>query len=528
MLMEQIDSSLGEFWDQIAQRLRNRLSTQDFCSWFSGAQLVELTPQAARIEVVNEFAVRWIQGRFAQALADCVADVAGIALEVELIAADAALVAAPAPSAPGELDAAAAVQAAPVAGVSRSDAMTEEQLRAELSVSDAPPSQSLLAHTARAAAAHVSPGGAPVLRRSDADTALIAGVQPLDDRYRFENFVIGPGNQMVHAAALAVAESPARSYNPLFVHGPTGLGKTHLLHAIGHYVRETRPEARVAYVTTEQFLNRFLAIVQAAKTEGGHSARDHFKSYFRDVDVLLMDDVQFLAGRSGFLQEELFHMFNALHANGRQIVLTSDCQPEQIPKLEDRLRSRFAWGLIADIETPDRDTRIAILRRKTMVDGLDVPSEVLELVAEHVTSNVRELEGVLTRVVADASLRSQPITLEAAERVVASIAPGHGEPVTIERIQQAVCDHYELSRDELLSDSRARAVTLPRQIGMYLSRQLVNAPSTQVALRFNRRDHSTILHAEKKIDELIRADHEVHDVVARLTHQLRGADRAHR
>ena len=520
--MVEVDSSLVEFWEQVTQRLRNRLSAQDFCSWFSGARILELGAQSVTVEVVNDFAVRWIDGKFSAALRESVAQVAGIELDVRVVAAGAA---APVVQQPLVAPEPAAVPLEPAArvDVSRADAMTEEELRAELSISAAPPSQSLVAVTAQAAASSLAGTMSVASTDTSVDGALIAGVQPLDERYRFENFVIGPGNQMVHAAALAVAESPARSYNPLFVHGPTGLGKTHLLHAIGHYVQETRPDARVAYVTMEQFLNRFLAIVQTAKTESGRSARDHFKSYFRDVDVLLMDDVQFLAGRSSWMQEELFHMFNALHASGRQIVLTSDCQPEQIPKLEDRLRSRFAWGLIADIETPDRDTRVAILRRKAMVDGLEIPSEVLDLVADHVTTNVRELEGVLTRVVADASLRSQPITLAGAERVLASIAPGYGEAVTIERIQQAVCEHYALTREELLSDTRARAISLPRQIGMYLSRQLVNAPSTQVAMRFNRRDHSTILHAEKRIDALIRADHEVHDVVDQLTRQLRGS-----
>jgi chromosomal replication initiator protein len=347
-------------------------------------------------------------------------------------------------------------------------------------------------------------------------------VQQLNDRYRFETFVIGPGNQMVHAAALSVAETPSQSYNPLFIHGSTGLGKTHLLHAIGHYVRETRPEARVAYVTTEQFLANFMQAIQASKTPGGRDARDRFKAYFRNVDVLLMDDVQFLAGRGTWVQEELFHIFNALHEGGRQIVLTSDVGPERIPQLEERLRSRFAWGLIADIETPDRETRIAILRKKAQVHGLDVPREVFEQIAERIDTSVRELEGALTRVVAAASFSHEPITVELAARVLESFSPAQCEPVSIDRIQNVICEHFAIEREDLLSMRRTDAVNTPRQIAMYLSRTLLGTPAKQVALKFNRKDHTTVLHAENKVDKLIREDQDVHDLVAQLTHAVRG------
>jgi chromosomal replication initiator protein len=328
---------------------------------------------------------------------------------------------------------------------------------------------------------------------------------------------------MVHAAALSVAETPAQSYNPLFVHGPTGLGKTHLLHAIGHYVLETRPDARVAYVTTEQFLNRFMGAIQASKTPEGRDARERFKAYFREVDVLLMDDVQFLAGKGTWVQEELFHIFNTLHQTGKQIVLTSDCKPDLIPKLEERLRSRFAWGLIADIESPDRETRIAILRKKAQVDQLVVPVEVFADIAERITTNVRELEGALTRVVAEAGLSGRDITSELAARVLDSYSPGANEPVTIERIQAIVCDHFTLEREELLSPRRTATLALPRAIAMYLSRVLTPTSSAQVALRFNRKDHSTVLHAEHKIDKLIRSDQETHDLIAQLTAAVRGS-----
>jgi chromosomal replication initiator protein len=412
--------------------------------------------------------------------------------------------------------------------------MTDAQLRAELAAGNLLPSMTLdgpldgsggmstepVPFGSTDAAATAAVAGPRVVHDAE-----IAGVQRLNDRYRFDTFVIGPGNQMVHAAALSVAESPAQSYNPLFVHGTTGLGKTHLLHAIGNYVRDTRPDARIAYITTEQFLARFMHAIQQSKSGGaGRDLRDRFKAYFRGVDVLLMDDVQFLAGKGSWLQEELFHIFNDLHQGGRQIVLTSDCKPERIPKLEDRLRSRFAWGLIADIDTPDRETRVAILRKKAQVDSYaGIPPEVLEAIADRITTNVRELEGALTRVVAAASLSSRPVTLELATKVLESYAPHQAEAVTIDRIQDVVCEHFALDRDELLSERRNATLTLPRQIAMYLSRTLVGAPSTQVARRFNRKDHSTVLYAEKQVDEKMRRDQEVHDLVVRITAQVRGA-----
>jgi chromosomal replication initiator protein len=546
-----VDDSVRGFWSQVADALRDRISSQDWCSWFAGAQAIELGAERIVVEVVNDFAARWVDERFRGVLQDTVAQVAGVPLEVVIVARAAAPVEALSRDEGPHEDLARAARAhvssdpiereAPVASfagddvvsVPRSggDVMTSAQLRAELAAGDLLPSMTLDAGAPTDSVQHAAPSfaspshgdvsvvGAPRVM-VDAD---LAGVQQLNDKYRFETFVIGPGNQMVHAAALSVAESPAQSYNPLFVHGGTGLGKTHLLHAIGNYVRDTRPDARIAYITTEQFLARFLHAIQQSKLGGaGRDTRDRFKAYFRGVDVLLMDDVQFLAGKGSWMQEELFHIFNDLHQGGRQIVLTSDCKPDRIPKLEDRLRSRFAWGLIADIDTPDRETRVAILRKKAQSDQFaELPAEVLEAIAERITTNVRELEGALTRVVAAASLSNRPVTLELATSVLESYAPEQSTAVTIERIQDVVCEHFALDRDELLSPRRTASLTLPRQIGMYLSRTLVGAPSTQVARRFNRKDHSTVLHAERQVDEKMRKDREVHDLVVHLTQQVR-------
>lgn len=551
-----VDDSVRGFWDQVADGLRDRISTQDWCSWFAGAGAVELGAERIVVEVVNDFAARWVDERFRGVLEATVAEVAGVPLEVCIVARGAAAEA-DRPHADLARAARARVEqgaerapAAPVESAARpiieplhqpaagrvGDVMTAAQLRAELAAGDLLPNVTLDGPgrggaTAAAAAPHAAAAAGPSGARHAAyapralQDSELAGVQQLNDRYRFDTFVIGPSNQMVHAAALSVAESPAQSYNPLFVHGSTGLGKTHLLHAIGNYVRHTRPDARVAYVTTEQFLARFMHAIQQSKSgAAGRDLRDRFKAYFRGVDVLLMDDVQFLAGKGSWLQEELFHIFNDLHQGGRQIVLTSDCKPERIPKLEDRLRSRFAWGLIADIDTPDRETRVAILRKKARVDSFPaLPDEVLDAIADRITSNVRELEGALTRVVAAASLSNRPVTIELAASVLETYASHAGEAVTIDRIQDVVCEHFALDRDELLSERRSRELTLPRHIGMYLSRTLLGAPSTHVARRFNRKDHSTVLNAEKQVDRRMREDREVHDLVVRLTAQVRGS-----
>jgi chromosomal replication initiator protein len=541
-----VDDSVRGFWTQVAEALRDRISAQDWCSWFAGAAATELGPERIVVELVNDFAVRWVDERFREVLQDTVAQVAGVPLQVVLVARTAQAPVDEVATSPSgaerpheELARAARerasepiVEHAAAAPRAVGSVMTAEQLRAELAASELLPTTTLGGPGASglAAPSSASGGAAPSsagVRPARSIDPELTGVQRLNDRYRFETFVIGPGNQMVHAAAMSVAESPAQSYNPLFVHGSTGLGKTHLLHSIGNFVRDTRPDAVIAYITTEQFLARFMHAIQQSKTGGaGRDMRDRFKAYYRGVDVLLLDDVQFLAGKGSWLQEELFHIFNDLHQGGRQIVLTSDCKPELIPQLEDRLRSRFAWGLIADIDMPDRDTRVAILRKKAHLDSYaDIPVEVLEAIAERITSNVRELEGALTRVVAAASLSNRPVTLELAAGVLESYAPERATAPTIDRIQEVVCEHFALDRDDLLSERRGATLTLPRQIGMYLSRTLVGAPSTQVARRFNRKDHSTVLYAERQVDEKMRKDQEVHDLVVRLTEQVRGSAR---
>ncbi len=338
-------------------------------------------------------------------------------------------------------------------------------------------------------------------------------VAGLDARYTFENFVTGASNRFAHAAALAVAESPARSYNPLFVHGGAGLGKTHLLHAIAHYAHQTSPHTVVRYVSTESFLNEF---VEAIRTSNPGS----FKRRFREPDVLLVDDIQFMAGKEG-LQEEFFHTFNSLHGAGRQIVLSSDRPPKAIATLEERLRSRFEWGLTTDIQPPDLETRLAILRRKAETDGSGAPDDVLEFIATHVTSNIRELEGALTRVTAYASLNSEPLHLQTAQSVLGDVVDIDQRPITVSGIIGATSQYYGFSIEELCSKQRHRALVTARQVSMYLCRELTDLSYPQIGREFGGRDHTTVMHAVDKITKLMGERREIYEQVSSLIAELR-------
>ncbi len=522
------------FWEQVHDVLRRNLRPADLHSWFADAHVVGLDPTSVTISFPNGFAVGWVRSHFLAELSDAVHQAAGAPLEVELVAHEGAGVdpaaadrhpadgiEPPVAPASGQPPAAARAPATPTHG--GADVPPREPAPAPGAWGDEISEAELLAELDAPAAPATTPAsaGRPSGRGRQASHDDAFGLR-LNPGYRFDTFVIGETNQLAHAAALNVAESPGQSYNPLYIYGPTGLGKTHLLHAIGHYALATRPGVRVAYVTSEQFVVRFIQMI-------GHSdrstARRRFKEFFRGIDVLLVDDVQFLADKGPSLQEEFFHTFNALTESGGQVVLTSDCEPVGLSRIEERLRSRFAWGLITDIAQPDRETRIAILHKKALLEGVHVDPDVLAMIGERVTTNVRELEGALTRVIAAASLRGRPITPELAGRILDSFAAQSSEPareLTIEDIQRAVCEKFGLSHEELVGRSRARTVARPRQIAMYLSRTLLGAPSTQIGQRFGGKDHSTVLHAHGRVETLMREDQEVLDMVEDLTSSLRG------
>lgn len=321
----------------------------------------------------------------------------------------------------------------------------------------------------------------------------------LSQKYTFKNFVVGASNQFAHAAALAVATQPGMHYNPLFIYGGVGLGKTHLVNAIGHQVLDRNPEARVLYLSTESFMNELIAALRRDRMT-------EFKNRFRRIDVLILDDVQFLAGRER-TQEEFFHTFNSLYEGHRQIVLTSDKFPKEIPDLEERLRNRFEWGLIADIQTPDVETRVAILEKKAELERIELPHDVALFLATNIDSNVRELEGSLTRLGAFASLNKSPITIDFATRVLRNVLPSrNNRELTIEIIQNAVCDFFHIRMNDIRSKKRMRTIVLPRQLAMYLCRRHTRASFPIIGDRFGGRDHSTVIHAVQIIEQRMRND----------------------
>jgi chromosomal replication initiator protein len=337
----------------------------------------------------------------------------------------------------------------------------------------------------------------------------------VSQKYTFDSFVIGSSNRFAHAAALAVAESPAQAYNPLFIYGGTGLGKTHLLQAVGQYVGEHSKKLSVRYITSEMFMNDFINSLRDKRIEG-------FKQRYRTYDLLLIDDIQFLEHKER-IQEEFFHTFNSLYEAGRQIVISSDRPPREISTLEERLRSRFEWGLITDIQPPDLETRIAILRKKVKTDGIHVPDpQVLTFIAGRVSTNIRELEGALTRVVAFSSLTARPMTVELAQDVLKDVFPqGEAPEVSIERIQTAVSERFGLSMEELCGDRRSQNIVYPRQVAMYLSRELTDASLPKIGREFGGRDHTTVIHATSKIARMIREDRSVYNLVQELTARIK-------
>ena len=328
----------------------------------------------------------------------------------------------------------------------------------------------------------------------------------LNPKYTFESFVVGNANRFAHAAALAVAESPGEAYNPLFIYGGVGLGKTHLMQAIGHFIHQTDPKKKILYMTSESFTNELISAIQMKKTY-------EFRDRIRKVDVLMVDDIQFIAGRES-TQQEFFNTFNELHNENKQIILTSDKPPKDIPRLEERLSSRFEWGLVADIQRPDVDTRVAILREKTIQEGIEVPDEVLQLIAGKIDSNIRELEGCLTRLVAYSNLVKEPIMLDLCERALKEVFDSRRhKQITAELTMQTVSDYYGLTLDDMTGPTRKREITVPRQIAMYLTREMTGMSLPQIGNVFGGRDHTTVLHSCKTVEANMKANTDIRAVV---------------
>ncbi|NLY43444.1 MAG: chromosomal replication initiator protein DnaA [Clostridiaceae bacterium] len=337
----------------------------------------------------------------------------------------------------------------------------------------------------------------------------------LNPKYTFDTFVVGNSNRFAHAASLAVAESPAKAYNPLFLYGGVGLGKTHLMHAIGHYILTQTPSLKVVYVSSEKFTNELINSIKDDRNK-------EFRDKYRNVDVLLVDDIQFIAGKER-TQEEFFHTFNALHEASKQIILTSDRPPKEIHTLEERLRSRFEWGLISDIQPPDFETRIAILKKKAQLEKLTIPDDILIYIASRIKSNIRELEGALNRIIAFSALVEQEITLELANEALKDfLSLNNRKPITPNMVQEVVAKYFNIKMDDFKSSKRTKNIAFPRQIAMYLTRELTELSLPKIGMAFGGRDHTTVLHAINKVEEEIKNDSEVKRIIDELSKSIKG------
>ncbi|ANH37715.1 Chromosomal replication initiator protein DnaA [Nocardioides dokdonensis FR1436] len=481
--MEDISSELANAWASVLEDLQPNQR-----AWLRASEPVTLHGNTAIVAVANDFTRNQLEGRLRGQLEDALTVRFGreirIAVTVNPDLEDTATDEQPSP---------AEVEESPYVDITtRRDELPDPPRADRLSpnpppVPDPRPSQA----------------GAP--------SALEARLNP---KYTFETFVIGSSNRFPHAAAVAVAEAPGKAYNPLLVYGESGLGKTHLLHAIGHYVRSLYNGAKVRYVSSEEFTNEFINAIRDDR-------QDRFKRRYRDVDVLLIDDIQFLEGKTQ-TQEEFFHTFNTLHNANKQIVLTSDRPPKRLEALEDRLRNRFEWGLITDVQPPDLETRIAILRKKAAMDRLTAPPDVLEFIASKIQTNIRELEGALIRVTAFANLNRQEVDMTLAEIVLKDLIPEGGEPeITAGLIIAQTAAYFGLAIDELTGPSRGRHLVMARQIAMYLCRELTALSLPKIGAQFGNRDHTTVMYADRKINQLLAERRAVFNQVSELTNRVK-------
>ncbi|HLU20974.1 chromosomal replication initiator protein DnaA [Lederbergia graminis] len=443
--------NIADLWERVLSKVEKKVSKPSFDTWLKNTKAHALKKDTMIITAPNEFARDWLEGQYTQLISGLLYEIIGEQLDVKFIV-------------PPE---------------------QEEEL------TDLPP-----------------------VKKAEKDTHGESYQSILNPKYTFDTFVIGAGNRFAHAASLAVAEAPANAYNPLFIYGGVGMGKTHLMHAIGHYVLEHNPTAKVVYLSSEKFTNEFINSIRDNKAVD-------FRNKYRNVDILLIDDIQFLAGKES-TQEEFFHTFNTLHEESKQIVIASDRPPKEIPTLEDRLRSRFEWGLITDITPPDLETRIAILRKKAKADGLDIPNEVMLYIANQIDTNIRELEGALIRVVAYSSLINKDINADLAAEALKSIIPSSKpKVVTILDIQKAVGAEFNVKLEDFKAKKRTKSIAFPRQIAMYLSREMTDFSLPKIGEEFGGRDHTTVIHAHEKISNLIETDSELQSKIDEIRNSLK-------
>jgi chromosomal replication initiator protein len=435
----------GTVWDEVLGRIETKVNRHSYYSWFRQTSLASDDGGRLVVRVADPMAVDWLQKHYSGIIDEALVEVGrpGVTLE----------------------------------------------FRPE-STDLPPPRESLFESPADRPALDV-----PSDEGDPAEAVDLAGLSP---RYSFETFIVGASNQFAHAACRAVAEAPSRSYNPLFLYGGVGLGKTHLMHAIGHYVLTQSPSLKLTYISAERFMNEVVNAIRYDRIM-------EFRERYRGVDVLLVDDIQFIVGKER-TQTEFFHTFNALHDAQRQIVLSSDCPPHQITQLEERLRSRFEWGLIADIQPPDLETKIVILTRKAESEGVDLPNDVALYIAGRIKSNIRELEGSLIRLLAYASLTGRDISMSLAQEVLRDVLRHEERAVTIDSIQKFVAEYYRLKLAELKSKNNSKSVALPRQVAMYLCKTLTNASLPEIGKSFGGKHHSTVIHSLRKVEDLRKKD----------------------
>lgn len=446
--------NIDDLWNKALAEIEKKISKPSFETWLKSTKAHSLKGDTLVIVAPNEFARDWLDSRYAHLIGETIYDITGEELTIKFII--------PHNSNEEDIDL---------------KQVTKKQRKLDDEQVDFPQNM-------------------------------------LNPKYTFDTFVIGSGNRFAHAASLAVAEAPAKAYNPLFIYGGVGLGKTHLMHAIGHYVIEHNPSAKVVYLSSEKFTNEFINAIRDNKA-------DDFRNKYRNVDVLLIDDIQFLAGKEQ-TQEEFFHTFNTLHEESKQIVISSDRPPKEIPTLEDRLRSRFEWGLITDITPPDLETRIAILRKKAKAEGFDIPNEVMLYIANQIDSNIRELEGALIRVVAYSSLINKEINADLAAEALKDIIPSSKPKViTIQDIQRVVGQHFNLKLEDFKAKKRTKSVAFPRQIAMYLSRELTDCSLPKIGEEFGGRDHTTVIHAHEKISTLLQTDVQLQKQIKEIQEKLK-------
>lgn len=442
---------LDELWNKVLARVEQQISKPSFETWLKSTKLLSYKGTNVTIAAPNSFAREWLENHYVHLIAGILSELTGEDLYIKFV-------------------------------------VQKDQDNEDFDIP------------------------APVIQTKTAEPSE-GPHSMLNPKYTFDTFVIGSGNRFAHAASLAVAEAPAKAYNPFFIYGGVGLGKTHLMHAIGHYVLEHNPNAKVVYLSSEKFTNEFINSIRDNKAE-------EFRNKYRNVDVLLIDDIQFLAGKES-TQEEFFHTFNTLHTESKQIVISSDRPPKEIPTLEDRLRSRFEWGLITDITPPDLETRIAILRKKAKADGLDIPNEVMHYIANQIDTNIRELEGALIRVVAYSSLVNQDITVELAQEALKDIMPNSKpKSVTIQDIQKVVGEHYNIRLEDFSSKKRTKSIAFPRQVAMYLSRELTDFSLPKIGEEFGGRDHTTVIHAHEKIEKMLKEDKQLQEEIKQIQSML--------